>query len=202
MIVVRIAACAALVAALIAPAHASAQAYIGNAIGGVIADGEARVRANCEAGVPPLPFQVAELDKRVTLLMDNYMRAAPAGDHKGVSKVFLRTSTTRWKGPDGAVGDWRKVSDPFLRGVAAENIKAERKAFVVANDARGARGVWVITVADPAAPGGERQMEYAIDFVWDVAWGRTYVQHMTLNPVPGTAKPPVAYCKLDPADYY
>ena len=134
--------------------------------------------------------------------MAKYFALAPAGDAKGVAKLFLRTSTTRWRGPGGGVGDWKKVSDPFLAGVPADAISIERTHFVVANNARGARGVWVVTLPDASRPEGVRKVEYAVDFVWDLWWGRTYLQHTALHEQPGTAVPPKPYCDLDPADYY
>jgi hypothetical protein len=203
MTAIRNSLAAAVGAALLAQAGAaSAQAYIGNVVGTMVANGERDIQARCEAGIPADAANAGFVERAITERMTNYFASARTGDARGVAKQFLRTKTTRWRGPDGALGDWKAVSDPFVKGLPAEAVQVERTHFVVANNARGARAIYVVSLADPAAPEGVRKVEYAVDFVWDLWWGRTYIQHMALSPTPGSAAPPQPYCELAEADSY
>lgn len=183
--VLRSALTALVIAGAAAPQAATAQAWIGQVAGDMVAAQiDAQKRSDCFKQDGTAFVMWSEEGPKVDGLMKAFVDASAAGDGKAVKGLFARKAGSGLKGIDGAFLEPRDIKLPA--GAAPERVAV---AFVVFG--REARGIWTQAAADPAAP----KLYYTADF--GHAWGGKWkIRQVKVTAAP--EEPPsfdlTAYC--------
>jgi len=150
----------------------------------------------CQAGKPPNPDMAADFEKASEARLEEYFRLVGGNSRRAVAHLFFNGSDrARWTGPDGTQ-PVDAVADPI--GAMRPYGTLTRKSFVVSNDAQSGRGVWVLTISNPADPSKTGTTEYGVDFAAG-NWAGVWLWHMHLYRAPDTAPPPPdKFCHIAP----
>jgi hypothetical protein len=172
----------------------------GPAIMGVMAAQGEQVEKACQAGQPPDPDIVSDLDHRSEERLAQYFERIGSGDHGSVAHLFIDTGDmARWLGPGGPQFI-KAIVDP----VGAQRAKGTltRKAFVVGGDMQTARGIWDLTIPNSENPSKFDTYEYGVDFRLG-GFGGIWIWRMHLYRASETASPlPDKFCHIDPTSHF
>lgn len=173
-----------------APAPASAQAWIGQVVGQMAAEqAAAAAEAACQAGAPATPENIERAKADSATLLTGYFDLDSKAKPSALRKIFVLK--------EGALG-YADASGLAEFGALGARLDAptptvDRLSFIVAGDALTARGVW------EAKSGDQIVGYYAIDFQNAGIWGAKWrISRMTVFPADRQPTAAGAYCHYDP----
>lgn len=171
-------------AALACSGDAQAQAWIGQVVGQMAADGREH---QCMMGALESEKETAEARAPAAAAMRRYWTAAHAGDRADVLAAFHPGSKARWRhrGVELKGSGLSAVTDPVARVAAA--LAPEPAGFVRAGDSGTARGVWLALGADGRPVGSYLAGFRRVAGVWKLA-------SIDVGPPDAAAAPLAPYC--------
>jgi hypothetical protein len=182
-----------IVVAGMSPRPSLAQAWIGQMVGEMAAQGAAIAREKaCRAGQPADPVEVTKAVAASEQLLTDYFKLNSKSKPAELRRVFaLKLKDVSWKSAEGSV----PVAELGAR-LDEATATMTTQSFIVGGDLESARGIYQVTVAGDNA----KSMIYAIDFknvpgaVFGYAW---HIWHMTVLSADQAPAPPAAYCHFD-----
>lgn len=151
---------------------ASAQIWIGQVVGDMVARGQ---QQRCMSGEALPPQEIDEARLPAVTAMSDYWRRVAASDSADVRAGFHQHRRAQWTsgGAEHRYAALQTLSDPIGRQAGAA-ILPEPVSFVRAADGRSARGVWRVD------NGGQPAGWYLADFrrrgsEWRIHWMEAFV---------------------------
>jgi hypothetical protein len=175
--------------ALTAPATASAQAWIGQMAGEMVAQQRAAAaEAACQSGTPAAAKDIDRANADSATLLAAYLDLGSGAKSGALKKVFnLKEPTAGYADVNGAA-----KFDALGARLDEPAPALNRLSFIVGGDAMTARGVWEAKAGDQVVG------YYAIDFQQVGIWGPSWrIWHVTLFPADRQPTAAGAYCHYD-----
>lgn len=178
------------------PASASAQIWLGQVVGQMVASQrEAQLEQACRAGAPASAKDAAWALSSSEAAMLGYLALTPKSGDGELRKVFaMKKTDLSWRGSDGVAVPIKQLSSHLERA----RPKLYPITFIVGGDALTARGTWEARWSGQP----DRSEYYAVDFAGGLKnmWGGgTFrIWHFTVFPSDKRPATPAAYCHFDP----